>query len=453
MNRAGSDRPPGQAAPQRQLSLIDSTSIIVGIIIGSGLYETAPLVAQNVSGPGTLALVWIFGGIFALVGALCYGEMAAAYPAEGGDYVFLSRALGRRVGLVFAWTQLMVVRPGAVGAMAFIFARYASELLGIATQWMTLLAAAAVVMLSLVNMIGVRQAAWLQNVLTAAKVAGLLGVLALGMAAGGAGEAAGSDRPAGADFSVALILVLFAYSGWNEMAYVAAEVRNPQQNIVRALLAGTLSVVVLYLALNAAMVYRLGFEGLAGSQAAAADVVRPTLGPAGARAMSALVAVTALGAINGMTFTGSRIYYAFGRDHALFAALGRWSPKYGTPLRALLVEAAITLMMVIGLGWWYAHEGHAFQRLVYFTAPLFWFFLSLSALSLIVLRRRDPDRPRPFHVPLYPLTPLFFSAGSGLMCYASVDFALANRSWEALWPPAMLLVGMILCLVDRRRAA
>jgi APA family basic amino acid/polyamine antiporter len=440
--------------PQRQLSLFDTASIIVGIIIGSGLYETTPLIASCLSGSGELALVWIAGGLFALVGSLCYAEMATAYPDQGGDYVYLTRAYGRPVGLLFAWTQLWVVRPGAMGALALIFARYASQLYNLGTYSYILYAALAVVSLAAVNILGVRQGTWLQNVLTIAKVLGLVGVIGLGFLAAGPTAAAVEPAPAAgpSDWRLALILVLWAYSGWNEMAFVAAEVRQPERNILRALLTGTLLIVTIYLAANAAFLHALGFAGLQHSQAVAADVVRPGLGAWGAQAMSVLVCISALGAMNGMTFTGARIYYALGREHAMFAALGRWSPRFGTPVRSLIVEGTITLSTVLVLSCYYLEQGSAFDRLVAFTAPLFWLFLGLSAAALVILRFRDPNRRATFAVPLYPLTPLLFIVGCGFMLYETIDYALFKRSWEAVWPLFVLVAGIVACFFDKRPA-
>jgi len=445
--------PPGSSAtPRRELSLVDSTAVIVGIIIGSGLYETTPLVARSAGSPPALAIVWLVGGAFALVGALCYAELACAHPVEGGDYVYLTRAYGRTVGLLFAWTQLLVIRPGSIGTMALVFARYAAQLAGEHGPSRAVWAAVAVASLSLVNMLGVRQGKWVQNVLTAAKVLGLVGVLAIGCCASpvAANEPIAASASTDSDIGLALILVLFAYSGWNEMANVAAEVRDPRRNIVRALVAGTSSVAVIYLAVNGAMVHALGFAGLVSSSAAATDTVRPVLGEHGVAAMALLVCISTLGAMNGMTFTGSRIYYALGREHRLFARLGQWNARTGTPLWALALEGSITVAAVVAFGslW----EEAAFSRLVIFTAPLFWLFLGLAVGALIVLRRREPALERPVRVPLYPLTPLVFAAGCAWMLWSSVSYAVANRSWEALWPVVVLASGLAIAWLERRRA-
>ncbi|HWB01190.1 MAG TPA: amino acid permease, partial [Pirellulales bacterium] len=394
------------AQPRARLSLLDATSLIVGIIIGSGLYRASPLIAGQVTSAWQLVAVWLIGGVFALAGALCYAELATTYPLEGGDFVYLSRAFGRVLGFMFAWCQLWIIRPGSVGAMAFVFAAYARELLPLGRSSMLIYALSAVLLLCGVNIIGVRQGTWTQNLLTGAKVAGLLIVIGLGLFAPPREVLAAPLVIGGpSNWSLALILVLFAYSGWNEMPNVAAEVRDPRRNILRALVCGALAVTAIYVLVTIAFLRALGFAGVRASEAVAADLAAQALGPWGASAVSALICVSALGAMNGMTMTGSRVYYAFGRQHRMFAWLGRWHPRLGTPVASLVTEAAITTATIVALAAVYGPERDAFERLVRFTAPLFWIFLGLVGASLFVLRLHDRAVPRQFCVPGYPVVP------------------------------------------------
>ncbi len=435
-------------APQRQLSLFDTTSIIVGIIIGSGLYRTSPLIASSVESTAWLLSVWIVGGVLALMGALCYAELATAYPVEGGDFVFLSRAYGRRLGFVYAWCQLWVIRPGSIGAIALVFAAYLHQLLPTVQLPTALLAVAAVVTMAIVNMLGVRQGKWTQNVLSAAKVVGLLAIIVLGLTA--PSPEASPQVASNDNLPLALILVLFTYSGWNEMPNVAAEVRDPRRNILRALVLGASAVTAIYVLTTLAFVHALGLDGVRSSSAVAADTVSCTVGPWGARAVSVLVCLSALGAMNGMTMTGSRVYYAFGRQHPMFAWLGRWSPRFGTPVASLATEAAITSVTILVLAAVYGADRDIFGQLVTFTAPLFWLFLAMATSSLFVLRRSDPSRERPFRVPLYPVTPALFALVCGWMTWSALLYAWGNRSWEALWAIIALCVGIVLALFERR---
>jgi amino acid transporter len=334
-----------------------------------------------------------------------------------------------------------------------------------------------VVVLSLINMLGVREGKWTQNLLTTAKILGLAGIVGVGftLAAPGASrplvETAGPPwRDVVSHFGFAMIFVFYAYGGWNEMAYVAAEVHNPGRNISRALILGTVGVTAIYLAVTLAFVHAVGLNGLRGSGNVAADVLQLALGPRGGKLISLLICISALGGTNGMIFTGSRIYYAMGRDHRLYAWLGRWSPRFGTPVISLLIQAAITLGLIVGFG--LAASG--FERMVKFTAPPFWAFLVLVGLSVFVLRFREGKRgqspfagtarrvlrtngdcplfpvdeglTRTYRVPGYPITPVLFCLYSGYMVYTSLDYAIGQRTWEAVWSVEILLIGAVLSI-------
>ena len=243
---------------------------------------------------------------------------------------------------------------------------------------------------------------------------------------------------------MAMVFVLFAYGGWNEMAFVSAEVKNPKKNILRALLVGTLAVTAIYLLTNLAFLYALGLDGTR-KDTVAADVLRLALGPWAGQAISVLICISALGAINGQIFTGSRIYYAMGSEHRLYAWLGRWNARRGTPVCSLVIQGAITLALTIGFG--LSHSG--FESMVKFTTPGFWLFLALVGASLFVLRRRDPAIERPYRVPGYPVTPILFIISCCFMVTSSVSYAITNRSWEALWSIAILLVGVAAAIGER----
>ena len=452
-----SDPPDRPAAPKRQLTLFDSTCIIVGIIIGAGIYETSPMIAGCAAGPAWLIGFWLLGGLLSLIGALCYAELATAYPKQGGDYVYLTRAYGRAPGFLFAWAQLWVVRPGSIGAMAYVFARYANRLWPLNGNWqepvaLMFYAAVSVVVLTAINVLGVREGKWTQNVLTVAKVLGLAAIFVVGFlfaADGGppppvAEAAEQSDSPL-ARFGLAMIFVLFTYGGWNEMAYVGAEVRNPNKNIIRALMLGTVSVTLIYVLVNLAFLHALGLEGTRNATVAA-DVLELGLGDWAARAISLLICVSALGAINGQIFTGARIYYAMGTDHRLYARLGQWSGRLGTPVWSLVIQAVITLALVVSFGM----TENGFASMVKFTTPVFWIFFLLVGISVFVLRYREPDTPRPYRLPGYPITPILFCLSSTFMVYSSLAYAVENHSWEAVWSVAILLVGVVLSFYDPR---
>lgn len=234
-----------------------------------------------------------------------------------------------------------------------------------------------------------------------------------------------------------MIFVLFTYGGWNEMAFVAGEVKEPRKNILRALLVGTLAVTVIYVLVNVAFLHSLGLAG-ARRATVAAEVLELGIGPWAGLAMSLLVCISALGAINGQIFTGSRIYFAMGREHRLYAWLGRWDARRGTPVCSLLIQSAITLLLAV----WFGLSRTGFESMVKFTTPAFWLFSMLVGAAVFQLRSREPAVPRPYRVPGYPVTPALFYASSAWLVYKSLEFAIQHRSWEALWSLALLLVGL-----------
>lgn len=434
------------ATPRRQLTLFDSTSIIVGIIVGVGFFESTAQVVRGVGGFWSVLGVWAAGGVMALLGALCYAELTAAYPRDGGEYVFLTRAFGRRAGFLFAWASFWVVRPGNIGAMAYVFARYASQLYRpqLGQYAFAAYAVASVLVLSALNVLGLRSGKWTQNLLTAAKVAGLVAVFCIGLFGRAAPAGAGATERTPDGLHLAMILVMFAYGGWNEMSYVAAEVRDPRRNVLRALVLGTVAVVAIYLVGNVAFIRALGLGGVARSEAVATEVLRRGIGDRAAAAMSALVCVAALGALNGMLLTGSRIYYAVGAEHPAYSWLGRWDGRRGSPAGSLLLQAAVTVAVVAGFG--LNLEG--FERLVVLTAPLYWLFLLLGGVSLFVLRRLDAKAERPYRVAAYPLTPLLFCASSAYLLFASIEYAWRNRAAEMLWGLGLMAAGVLASLYD-----
>ncbi len=286
-------------SPIKGLSLFDSSCILVGIIIGAGIYETTPTVAACMGGwAGTMA-AWLAGGMLALCGALCYAELATAYPSQGGDYIYLSRAYGSWVGFLFGWSQLAIIRPGDIALMAFVFSRYAATLYAPFPSTGTCYAALAVVALTAINILGVRESKWTQNALTVVKVAGLLFITTAGLMAPGVENGPAAGSMSGDGLKLAMILVLFTYGGWNEMAYVAAEIQNPVKNIARSLVIGTVAVTGFYFLINSAFLHALGYEAMAASQAVAVDTVAIVLPHSAARVIAVIICISALGAVNG----------------------------------------------------------------------------------------------------------------------------------------------------------
>lgn len=411
------EKPPTGIMPKRELSLFDSTCIIVGIIIGAGIYQMAPDIAKGAgSWWGVLAL-WAVGGLLSLFGALGYAELATAYPKEGGDYVYLSRAYGKWAGFLFGWAQLTVVRPGDIAVMAFAFATYARAIFDPLTNHPTvsqrLFAAGATIILTIINILGVKEGKWTQNLLTVVKALGLLAIV--GVAAVAPQRGAAKSTVDALPLSLALIFVLFTYGGWNEMAYVAAEVKEPRRNIVRALVLGTGAVIFLYLMVNGAFLYTLDYSGLATSKAVAKDAIATAFPRIGGGLISALVCISALGAVNGLIFTGARISYAMGSEHRTFRLFGTWHERTGTPVWALLVQGVIAVSLIMVFG-------SFVDTLLYTAAAVYAFYLGTS-LAVIVLRFKEPHIERPYRITGYPVTTLIFSAVCGFLIYSCVTYA------------------------------
>jgi basic amino acid/polyamine antiporter, APA family len=428
-------------SPRKILSLFDSTCLIVGIIIGAGIYQTAPEVARGAGCRWGVLALWLAGGLLSLCGALNYAELATALPQAGGDYLYLNRAYGRWAGFLFGWMQLTVVRPGDIAVMAFAFATYARVIYdplpagGILTG-QQLLAAGAVAVLSAINILGVHAGKWTQNLLTMAKVLGLLAIIGVAWISPSKQIAENPVEPF--PLNVALILVLFTYGGWNEMAYVAAEVRDPQRNIVRALVVGTTAVTVIYLLANAAFLFTLGYAGMANSTAVATDAVRTVFPKTGGPLIGGLICVSALGAVNGLIFTGARISYAVGSEHRLFRGLGAWSGRTGTPIWALTVQMGVALTLIFALG--------SFLNAILYTAAAVYSFYLATGLAVIVLRFKEPRLNRPFRVAGYPFTTLIFCA----VCVFLIHGAATHKPIIAAAAGGMILLGYPVYRFSRR---
>lgn len=437
----------GRGAPVPTLTLKDAIAITVGIVVGAGIFRTPSLVAANASSESVALLIWLAGGLVTLAGALCYAELATTYPHTGGDYHYLTRAYGRPLAFLYAWSRITVVQTGSVALLAFVVGDYASQLFSLGTYSSSVYAAIVVVALTGLNVAGVRQGSGAQNWLTAVEVLSLILVIIAGFAFAAWGEpaaAAPSTQTAPqASLGLALVFVLLTYGGWNEAVYVSAEVTNPRRNIARALLISIALITALYLLVNWAFLRGLGLEGLAASDAAAADLMRRATGEGGARFVSVLIAVSALTSANATIITGARTNYALGRDFRLFDYLGRWHERAQTPSNALLVQGVISLALVFAGS--FAREG--FTAMVEYSAPVFWLFFFLAGLSLIVLRTREPEKERAFSVPLYPLTPILFCMACLYMLQSSLTYAGAG----AIAGVIVLLVGLPVLLLARQR--
>lgn len=424
------------------LSLWDAVSLIIGIVIGSTIYRTPGLIFSNVSTPWIGLAFWVLCGGLSFVGALCYAELATTYPRSGGEYNYLTRAFGSWAGFLFGWAQLAIIQTGSIGALAYVFAEYATDVFKTSTESAVWFAIAAVVGLTVLNMLGVHAGRHTQKALVAAKLLGLLLLIGAGLSTNSSSSFAETKPVNGPGWSLAMILVLYAYGGWNDAAFVTAEVRHRSRNIPRALLFGLGLITVVYLLVNLAYLRALGFEGLRNSARPAADALSTTLGEHAGRAMSLLVMISALGGLNGLILAVSRVHAAVGADHALFAWLGRWSLRTQTPIWSLFAQGAVTVVMIVSVGTesgrqiidrlfqrcgfpavpWDRYFNSGFETLYAASAPIFWLFFLSTGLAYFVLRVVDRDRPRSFTAPLFPLCPLLFCGMCGFGLYSAVNY-------------------------------
>lgn len=402
-------------APRQLLTVWDGVVLICGMVIGAGIFKLPSMVAGNTASEAMFLFAWVLGGAVSLCGALVYAELAARYPETGGEYAFLSRGAGRGAAFVFAWSRMTVIQTGAIAAVAFVFGDYASQLLRLGENSSAIYAALGVVALTLLNVLGTFESKTLQKLMQVLLFAGLVFIGIAGLMAGAPSKpaAAGSAGP----FGLAMIFVFFAYGGWNEAAYLAGEVRDARRNMLRVLVIGLSVITVLYLLVNAGYLAALGLEGMRQSKAIAADAVRVLAGEKSAMVIALIVCLAALTTMNAAIFTGARTNFALGRDFAFFRHMGIWREKGSTPANALLVQGGIALLLV----WAGSYTPDGFSAMVAYTAPVFWTFFYLTAVTLFAFRERTTDAPA-FRVPLYPHIPIAFIVMCIYMLYSSIDY-------------------------------
>lgn len=429
----------------RRLGFWATTALVVGTIIGSGIFRVPGAVASSAGSVGAVATVWILGGLITLCGALATAELAAAYPRSGGVFVYLREAYGPGVAFVYGWTMLFLA-PGSTGALALVFAEYSATLVPLTPAGVRLVAAGVISIASIVAYRSVVGAGVIQTVAALAKVLALAGLIAsaflLGDAASGtfgSGASTGTHGTLTA-MGVALVAVLWAYNGFQDMVCAAGEVRNPARVLPRALLAGVAVVIAVYLAANAAYLYVLPFSAIRSSPLVASDAMVRVLGASGATAVALMVMVSTLGAINGLVITQPRVFYAMARERLLFAALARVHPRFGTPHVAAAWFTAASLVAV-----W----SRTFEQLTDAFILGIWPFLAMSVAGVIVLRRKSPDVERPYLTPGYPVVPLLFIVGT-LWVMTS---ALVERPTPTLAGMGLSLLGIPAYLLFRRSIA
>jgi len=402
---------------KRQLGTFDGTMLVMGGIIGAGIFLNPAIVAQRVGTPLLTIAAWCLGGAIALAGAFCFAELGARAPRAGGGYVYLRDAFGPLPAFLYGWTLLLVIATGAIAAVAVSFARYATELAGASETMVTPVAITAIVLLSAVNYFGVRPGAWTQNVFTILKIGALLVLIFFGltMAPAAAAAEAGQGEPVGSlwiAMGTALIPVLFAFGGWQQTNFVAEEMKDPAKTLPRVLVLGVLGVIAVYVLSNVVYVRQLGIDGLAASRAPAADVMRAAVGEFGATFIAAGITASMFGFLNLVILVTPRVYQAMAADGLFFPAVARLHPRHRTPATALGVQAVWAVLLTLS---------GTYGQLLDYVVFGDWIFFGLTAATLFVYRRRDrAESGNGFRAPGYPLIPALFVLAAAYVVLSSI---------------------------------
>ena len=432
----------------RLLHPFSAVALIVGIVIGAGIFKTPSLVAALSGDAGWALVLWVTGALISIVGALCYAELCTAYPNAGGDYHFLHRAFGRNISFIYGWSRAMIINTGSIALLAFVFGDYISTLVSLGTYSSVIWALLVVVFLTAVNLAGIHASSRMQTWLTVTEIIGLLAVVLAGFWVDAPASGAVqwfAQAPAPSQWGLCLVFVLLTFGGWNEAAYISAELKGGPRTMVWVILASMLTLTVIYLLVNTALLLGLGLSGLSQSKTAASDLLGFAFGPWAQKALGLFVAIAALTSINATMFVGARTNFAVGNDWKALRKLGQWQLDIGSPKQALLLQALISIGL-IALG---TQEADGFSAMVEFTAPVFWGFLFLVGLALIWLRQTDQHTSRPFKVPLYPVLPLIFCAACAWLTYASVTYAISQNAIHVSM--GIIASGVLALLILRGR--
>lgn len=418
----------------RSVGIIGALGVMVGIIIGSGIFRTPTSIANQIESPTLILALWGLGGVFSLLGALTFAELACMYPQSGGVYVFIREGFGKGAAFVFGWTYMLITKPAAAAGIAVLVGETLNRLLGTHID-NRIPTSIILVVFTVINVLGVRGSAAVAVVLTSLKAAVLAAIIILAYtltahAPSAPAEKAFVPTPLWSAIVAVMSSVLWTYDGWSDVGAIAGEVKNPQRNLPRIYLLGTLLVTALYVAINAAYMHVIPLSQMRALDTVAPDVMSRLVGPIGATIVAVAVIVSSIGSTHGSVLTGARVTFQQARDGLLFAPLGRVHPKFQTPAVALWVQMCLSLVATWAL--------QTFDKLAGSFVFTMWIFYGLAGISIFVLRVRQPDMVRPFRCPGYPIVPAIFVLSAGLM----IALSLIGPEWKqnAMWV-GLLLAG------------
>ena len=409
---------PAQPNLSRRLGLLDATMLVMGGIIGSGIFMNPYVVAQQVHTPFLILGAWAIGGLVALAGAFVYAELAERRPHTGGQYAYFRDAYHPLLGFVYGWSLLLVIQTGGMAAVAVTFARYFSELTGSGvSDW--IIAIVALGVLTVINCLGVRAGSTLQNILMTLKIVAIVMLVVFGFALARPAAAPPSwllDRPVSLDLvtamGAALIPVMFAYGGWQTACFVAGELKSPQRDLPRGLMIGVLGVVLLYLSVNLVCIYVLGVDGLMQTKTPASEVMRIALGETGAKVIAVGITISTLGFLSQGMLTAPRVYFAMADDGVFFKKVAWVNPKTLVPVVAIVLQG-VCAMIIAASG--------KYEQILNYVVSVDFIFFGLAATCVFIFRRRDSEETK-FKIPFHPFTTAFFIA----TCF----FVVANTIYK-----------------------
>jgi len=391
---------------KRSLTAFDMTMIAIGGSIGSGIFLTPATIAHDVGSPWLILAVWVLGGLITLTGALTFSEAAALVPGAGGQYAFIRQAFGGLVAFLFGWAYFLVVNAGGLGALSVAFATYLGYFVPLGAVGTKVAAIMGLLLLTTINILGVKAGAIFSDVFTGLKLAGIAGLVGVGLIMGSTHTTdftpVVGTLPNGlwSTLALGMVGVLWSYGGWQHATYASAEVKDPQRTLPRAMIVGTVAVTVIYMAANVGYMFLLSPAQMATSPHVAADAVATVLGPIGGSLIAITIFISTFGVVGIYTLTAPRIYYAMAADGLFFRKVADIHPRFQTPAFAIAVQSLWAVVLILFWG--------TFDKLISYVVFTDWIFFALGGASVIVLRRTMPDAPRPYRVPGYPFVPLFF---------------------------------------------